>query len=62
MRELTVREFKNIMRENGFKYSRDARGSHEIWENTNGEMFTIPTAKKMVKAGLVWQFMRLYVK
>jgi predicted RNA binding protein YcfA (HicA-like mRNA interferase family) len=62
MRELTVREFKNIMRENGFKYLRDARGSHEIWENTNGEMFTIPTAKKIVKAGLVWQFMRLYVK
>ena len=59
MRELSVRDFQDMLKQNGFTFARNAKGSHEVWENKSGISFVFPINKKSVKAGIVWQFNRL---
>lgn len=57
-REVSVKEFRDMLKANGFTYARKAKGSHEVWQNKDGVSFVIPVTRKNVHLGLVWQFKR----
>lgn len=44
MKDYKVREFRKILRNNGYKSDRIC-GSHEIWTKTNKENIVIPCVK-----------------
>lgn len=56
-RETDIRKFKRQLRTMGYEPTR-THGSHEIWVNKKGKVFSFPAGAKTIKAGIVWQFNR----
>ena len=55
------RKFKKLLKSCGFSFSRNGNGSHEIWQNQNGETFAVPTGAKNIQKGIVWNFRRKFM-
>ena len=58
--QITDRKFIQIIRQRGFMFQRQARGSHEIWFNQSMKLFvTIPRhAGKTIKKGTLLSMMK----
>ena len=58
---MNIRDFLILLNENGFTFLRKGNGSHHIYVNSNGNVFSFPYNKTVYK-GIVWQFKRKYCK
>lgn len=56
---MSEKDFKEYMKQNGFRYSRKGKGDHEIWVNDAGDEFPV-TLGGSIKKGLLWQFKRRF--
>ena len=58
---MDIRKFLAMLTDNGFTFLRNGNGSHQVWTNDKGDIFTFPYGKDVYK-GIVWQFKRKYCK
>ncbi len=58
---MNIRKFTAMLEDNGFIFLRRGNGSHQIWINSDGEIFSFPYGKNICK-GIVWQFKRKFCK
>ncbi len=58
---MDIRKFLALLEDNGFSFLRGGNGSHQIWINDKGDIFSFPYRKDIYK-GIVWQFKRKFCK